>query len=165
MPFPRKIIAKIQSLDLINDTLQMERALSVQWRLEPDIVQFRLEMKAQHLTRKGILSTVSSDSRSIAYEMRAVEKWLALTFAIEDSKMLQASRFWRAQSRRVAVRMRMANARTSGWVIKQVIYTALKRWPNPVSLPWRLYYPKILAERCLAVSENQFHPLHRARLR
>ena len=74
MPFPRKIIAKIQSLDLINDTLQVERALSVQWRLEPDTVQSRGEMKAQPLTRRGILSTVSSDSRPIAYEMRAVEK-------------------------------------------------------------------------------------------
>jgi len=74
MPFPRKIIAKIQSLDLINDILQVERALSVQWRLEPDSVQFRVEMKAQPLTRRGTLSTVGSDSRSIAYEMRAVEK-------------------------------------------------------------------------------------------
>lgn len=75
MPFLRKIVAKIQSLDLINDTLlQVERALSEQWRLESDTVQFRVEMKAQPLTRRGILSTVSSDSRPIAYEMRAVEK-------------------------------------------------------------------------------------------
>ena len=74
MPFPRKIVAKIQSLDLINNTLQVERALGVHWRLEPDTLQFRVEMKAQPLTRTGIISTVSSDSRSIAYEMGAVKK-------------------------------------------------------------------------------------------
>ena len=68
--------------------MQRKPPLGDQWRLEPDTLQFRVEMKAQPLTRRGIISTVSSDYRSIAYEMGAVEKCDALTFAIEDSKTL-----------------------------------------------------------------------------
>ena len=50
----------LQSLDLTKDTLPVERALGVQWCVESDTLQFRVEMKDQPLTRRGILSTVSS---------------------------------------------------------------------------------------------------------
>ena len=50
----------LQSLDLTKDTLSVEQALSVQWYVESDTLQFRVEMKAQPLIRRGILTTVSS---------------------------------------------------------------------------------------------------------
>lgn len=50
----------IQSLDITRDTLPIERALGVQWCIASDTLQFRVELKDQPLTRRGILSTVSS---------------------------------------------------------------------------------------------------------
>ena len=50
----------IQSLDITRDTLPIERALGVQWCIESDTLQFRVELKDRPLTRRGILSTVSS---------------------------------------------------------------------------------------------------------
>ena len=50
----------IQNLDITQDLLPVERALGVQWCVESDTLQFRVELKDQPLTRRGILSTVSS---------------------------------------------------------------------------------------------------------
>ena len=50
----------LQNLDITKDTLPVERALGVQWCIDSDTLQFRVEMKDQPLTRRGILSTVSS---------------------------------------------------------------------------------------------------------
>ena len=50
----------LQNLDITKDTLPVERALGVQWCVESDTLQFRVELKDQPLTRRGILSTVSS---------------------------------------------------------------------------------------------------------
>ena len=50
----------LQNLDLTKDVLPVEHALGVQWCVESDSVQFRVELKDQPLTRRGILSTVSS---------------------------------------------------------------------------------------------------------
>lgn len=50
----------IQNLDFTNDSLPVERALSVQWCVESDALQFRVVLKDQPFTRRGILSTVSS---------------------------------------------------------------------------------------------------------
>ena len=51
----------LQNLDITKDILPVERALGVQWCVESDTLQFRVELKDQPLTRRGILSTVSSD--------------------------------------------------------------------------------------------------------
>ena len=50
----------LQNLDVNKVTLSLERALGVQWCVESNTVQFRVEMKDQPLARRGILSTVSS---------------------------------------------------------------------------------------------------------
>ena len=50
----------LQNLDITKDMLPVERALGVQWCVKSDSLQFRVELKDQPLTRRGILSTVSS---------------------------------------------------------------------------------------------------------
>ena len=58
---PKEQRAKgIKDLDLTKDHLPIERALGVQWSVESDQLQFRVELKDRPLTRRGILSTVSS---------------------------------------------------------------------------------------------------------
>ena len=42
------------------DALPIERALGIEWCVESDSFQFRIILKDQPLTRRGILSTVSS---------------------------------------------------------------------------------------------------------
>ena len=65
----KEVIAKIapddrakgvKDLDLHNDVLPIERALGVQWCVESDTFQFRIVLQDKPLTRRGILSTVSS---------------------------------------------------------------------------------------------------------
>ena len=46
--------------DLSFDNLPIERALGIQWCVESDSFQFRLQLKEQSMTRRGILSTVAS---------------------------------------------------------------------------------------------------------
>jgi hypothetical protein len=50
----------IQNIDLTCNVLPIEHALGVQWCVESDTFQFRVELKDRPLTRRGILSTVSS---------------------------------------------------------------------------------------------------------
>ena len=50
----------IENIDIENDNLPIERVLGVQWCIESDTFQFRIQLKDQPLTRRGILSTVSS---------------------------------------------------------------------------------------------------------
>lgn len=58
---PNEDLSKdLQNLDITKDTLPIERALGVQWCVESDPLQFRVQLKDQPLTRRGILSTVSS---------------------------------------------------------------------------------------------------------
>lgn len=45
---------------MTKDLLPIERALGVQWFVESDELHFRAELKDRPLTRRGILSTVSS---------------------------------------------------------------------------------------------------------
>ena len=49
-----------KELDLSCDVLPVERALGVHWCIENDTFGFRIVLKDQPLTRRGILSTVSS---------------------------------------------------------------------------------------------------------
>lgn len=50
----------LKNLDLHQSSLPMERALGVQWCMETDLFQFRITLQDKPLTRRGILSTVSS---------------------------------------------------------------------------------------------------------
>ncbi|XP_041484991.1 uncharacterized protein LOC121431537 isoform X2 [Lytechinus variegatus] len=59
--FPIEDRAKgVAELNLAEDPLPLERALGVVWCVESDSLQFRLELHDKPLTRRGILSTVSS---------------------------------------------------------------------------------------------------------
>jgi len=49
----------LQDLDITKGILPVERALGVQWCVESDTLQFRVEVKDKPLARRGILSTVS----------------------------------------------------------------------------------------------------------
>ena len=50
----------VKDLDLDQDSLPIERALGVQWCTETDTFQFKISVKEQTKTRRGILSMVSS---------------------------------------------------------------------------------------------------------
>ena len=50
----------VKTLDLQSDDLPIERALGVQWCVESDTFKFRITMKDKPVTRRGILSIVSS---------------------------------------------------------------------------------------------------------
>ena len=52
--------AQTKDLDMALGELQIERALGVQWCIEADEFQFRVEVKENPLTRRGVLSTVAS---------------------------------------------------------------------------------------------------------
>ena len=61
MSIPTSERAKeVKDLDFDHDTLPIERALGVQWCVESDTFCFRIEVKEQPLTRRGILSMISS---------------------------------------------------------------------------------------------------------
>ena len=51
---------EIKGLDLGQDKLPVERALGVCWCIESDTLQFRIQLKDQPCTRRGILATISS---------------------------------------------------------------------------------------------------------
>ena len=50
----------VKTLDLNYDNLPVERALGVQWCVESDTFGFRIVVKEKPLTRRAVLSTVSS---------------------------------------------------------------------------------------------------------
>ena len=50
----------LKNLDLHNDRLPIERALGVYWCVESDTFQMRITLQDTPLTRRGILSTISS---------------------------------------------------------------------------------------------------------
>ena len=56
--FLEKLALKV--LDLGQDKLSIERALGVHWCIESDAFKFRIELKDQPGTRRGMLSTISS---------------------------------------------------------------------------------------------------------
>lgn len=51
---------QIKELDLEREKLPLERALRVQWNIEKDTFIFRIALQDSPLTRRGILSVVSS---------------------------------------------------------------------------------------------------------
>ena len=57
---PEDRAKEIKGLDLGQDKLPIERALGVHWCIESDAFKFRIELKDQPCTRRGMLSTISS---------------------------------------------------------------------------------------------------------
>ena len=45
---------------LVNEELPIERALGVYWNVEKDQLRFKLNLKARNITRRGMLSTLTS---------------------------------------------------------------------------------------------------------
>ena len=50
----------LKELDLDRDKLPIERALGLLWCVESDSFKFKMEVKQQSLTGRGMLSTTSS---------------------------------------------------------------------------------------------------------
>ena len=50
----------IKEIDLNHDLLPLKRVFGVEWNVENDVFKFRIIFKDKPLTRRGILSTVSS---------------------------------------------------------------------------------------------------------
>nr|XP_054748087.1 uncharacterized protein LOC129253697 [Lytechinus pictus] len=50
----------LQDLDLDVDKLVLERVLGVSWNIENDTFNFRIQVKANSFSRRGVLSTISS---------------------------------------------------------------------------------------------------------
>ena len=50
----------LKDLDLRHDPLPVQRSLGTYWCIEPDTLGFRIELKDKPLSRRGILSTISS---------------------------------------------------------------------------------------------------------
>ena len=57
---PSERAKNVNTFDLNFENLSIERALGIQWCVETDTFQFRIILKDQPLTRRGILSTVAS---------------------------------------------------------------------------------------------------------
>ena len=50
----------LKDIDIVSDRLPIERALGVSWCIQSDTFQFRINLQDRPLTRRGILSMVSS---------------------------------------------------------------------------------------------------------
>lgn len=77
----KEVIAKIapedrakgvKDLDFHSDVLLIERALGVQWCAESDTFQFGIVLQDKPLTRRGILSTVSSVYDPLSFQAPAI---------------------------------------------------------------------------------------------
>lgn len=53
-------VSGIKELDLSRDLLPIETALGVQWCMQSDALQFPVVLKDKPLTRRGIISSISS---------------------------------------------------------------------------------------------------------
>ena len=70
----------IKNLDLNTDALPPERVLGVEWCIESDTFQFRIALKDRPMTRRGILSSVSSIYDPLGF---------AAPFLLRGKKILQ----------------------------------------------------------------------------
>lgn len=58
---PQNERAKVlKNVDLLHDKLPLEKALGIQWCIESDSFQFKIVLNDRPLTRRGVLSTLSS---------------------------------------------------------------------------------------------------------
>lgn len=51
---------EVKNLDMDNDDLPVERVLGVQWCVQLDLLKFKIILKDRPLTRRGVLSIISS---------------------------------------------------------------------------------------------------------
>ena len=51
---------EVQSIDMSRNDIPMERALGMQWHIQSDSFKFSVDLPEKPVTRRGILSTVSS---------------------------------------------------------------------------------------------------------
>ena len=72
---------EVKDFDTTKDLLPVERALGVQWCVQSDHLQFRVELADRPLTRRGILSTVSSIYDPLG---------LVAPFVLQGKRILQA---------------------------------------------------------------------------
>ena len=70
----------VKDVDLVNEELPTERILGVHWNLEKDQLCFKLNLKAGNITRRCVLSTLSSFYDTLR---------LAPTFIFKSRKILQ----------------------------------------------------------------------------
>ena len=49
----------VKDADLVNEELPTERALGVYWNIEKDQLCFKLNLKAENITRRDMLSTLN----------------------------------------------------------------------------------------------------------
>ena len=70
----------VKTLDLNYDDLPIERALGIQWCVEPDTFKFRITVKDKPVTRRRILSVVSSIYDPLGF---------AAPFTLTAKKLLQ----------------------------------------------------------------------------
>ena len=71
---------KIKDQDLNIGDLPVQRALGVHWNIENDYLGFKINLKDKPLTRRGMLSTISSVHDPLG---------VAATFVLEGRKILQ----------------------------------------------------------------------------
>jgi hypothetical protein len=57
---PEDLASGLKNFDFADDRLPIERTLGIHWCIESDSFQFRITLQDKPLTRRGILSTVSS---------------------------------------------------------------------------------------------------------
>ena len=57
---PSDLTQGLQDLDLSRDSLPIERTLGVHWCAESDTFQFQVMVSERPMTRRGLLSTISS---------------------------------------------------------------------------------------------------------
>lgn len=58
---PQNERAKVlKNVDLLHDKLPVEKTLGIQWCIESDFLQFKIVLNDRPLTRRGVLSTLSS---------------------------------------------------------------------------------------------------------
>ena len=70
----------VQSLNLLHDNLPNSKALGVQWCIENDTLQFNFDLKEGPVTRRGILSAISSIFDPLG---------LVAPFVLQGKKLLQ----------------------------------------------------------------------------
>ena len=99
---------QIKELDLDREKLPLERALGVQWNIESDTFTFKVALKDKPVTRRGILSVVSSVYDPLGF---------LAPFTLKAKQILQE----------------LCKAKC-GWddVIPEVYVTAWKRWMSEV---------------------------------
>ena len=109
----------VKALDLQYDNLPIERALGVQWCVESDTFKFRITVKDKPITRRGILSVVSSIYDPLGF---------AAPFTLMAKKLLQD----------------LCKEERLGWddELPEAYCTRWEKWRNELPLLERMAVPR-----------------------